>query len=862
MLAKRGLTEEAKANYEEAVSTLADALGEQHLQTALLRQNYGVFLSQSGESEQSIENTTRSLAALQELLGPAHPQTAQAHALLAGQWTVLGDYELAERHYLSSLEAESRFGLNLMSALPESQAMQYVERVYRARDRLLGLGRASRKFGPAALLRRIKSIPIASDREVYEAVWYCKALATRASAIKRPRTLASEEQWTLWHQLNLVRRELATTSVAIAPTQANDSYIPRLEQLTREKEELELRIGQLNKAWDQDQRTYSFAEVVRQLPDGIAVVDFIRAEKIPGTSEWVYEAFVYWNHKQECVLRWVHLGSADPIDNVIAAFLRINGDRGIKRVDSKEILTDPGSRLKTLVWDRISPHLGGCRTVVIIPDGPLARVPWLSLPSCQTDRYLIDDFAITTTPFLEYPRTQIEKAKRTSQVLLVGDVDYKNTRPPTKIAGLTPFAGGSANADDRWSDLPGTKREIDLIRMLTDSSATHVLRKTEAKTDSVVQELVSADYVHFATHGFAVVPPLKVANTNVNQSKLALNVEPANGDSVSIRSRNPLTRSGLVLATQSSLDDGLLTGEEIVGLDLNDVKLVVLSACDTGLGEVPRGEGVLALQRAFRVAGARQVIASLWKVDDAATEALMIDFYKRLWKQGKSVETALREAQQGMIAYYDPIRQEFINGNGETETPKRMLPPRYWAAFVLHGALPAAAIAPPIRRDIPSGYQEFRPVKSGYSICFPEQDSVTEATQEFPSALGSLTVSGATVDSKSGIKFVVASTDYPWAAKDAASPKQRLDEHVKATVNMVAEGVIKHQELIRHCGRPGREVVVHGTAQRSLVRIYLVESQVIVVAANVPNEQSLEQESVQQFHDSFVLINEAAAKTR
>ena len=118
------------------------------------------------------------------------------------------------------------------------------------------------------------------------------------------------------------------------------------------------------------------------------------------------------------------------------------------------------------------------------------------------------------------------------------------------------------------------------------------------------------------------------------------------------RARSPLARCGLVLAghnlqgDQAPADGGLLTGEAVLGLRLSDLELAVLSACESGLGEIDdRGEGAFALSRAFHTAGARHVVSSLWEVDDQATYALMLLFYRKLWAEGKEPLAALRAAQ-------------------------------------------------------------------------------------------------------------------------------------------------------------------------------------------------------------------------
>jgi CHAT domain-containing protein len=136
---------------------------------------------------------------------------------------------------------------------------------------------------------------------------------------------------------------------------------------------------------------------------------------------------------------------------------------------------------------------------------------------------------------------------------------------------------------------------------------------------------------------------------------------------------------------QPEQDDGILTAIEVAELDLSRVELVMLSACETGLGETAGGEGVLGLQRAFQVAGARSVVASMWTVDDTATRTLMERFYDNLWNQkatqGKKL-AALREAQLWMLREY---KRGTLQRDGPGEEKDRRVPPYYWAAFVLSG---------------------------------------------------------------------------------------------------------------------------------------------------------------------------------
>jgi CHAT domain-containing protein len=141
----------------------------------------------------------------------------------------------------------------------------------------------------------------------------------------------------------------------------------------------------------------------------------------------------------------------------------------------------------------------------------------------------------------------------------------------------------------------------------------------------------------------------------------------------------------------------VLTALEVVGLDLRNVDLVVLSACETGLGRVAGGEGVLGLQRAFQLAGAKNVLASLWTVDDRATAALMRLFYYKLWVDKRAAALALREAQLALLHHPEQIESlattrgpDFsktvkLVDHGKSTPRAKTASPRLWAAFIISG---------------------------------------------------------------------------------------------------------------------------------------------------------------------------------
>jgi CHAT domain-containing protein len=193
-------------------------------------------------------------------------------------------------------------------------------------------------------------------------------------------------------------------------------------------------------------------------------------------------------------------------------------------------------------------------------------------------------------------------------------------------------------------------------------------------------------FVHFATHGYCL--PLE-AGAGRGGAK-------ARGSTAAelTYSRNPLLLSGLVLARANlDADAGQLTAEEVASLDLRGTEMVVLSACQSGLGKLVGGEGMLGLQRAFQAAGARSLVASLWNVSDAATSVLMEEFYKNLWQKKLSRLEALRRAQLTVLKGPRKVNQRYAELRAKIKVPlpkggkivEGRAPPSWWAAFVLSG---------------------------------------------------------------------------------------------------------------------------------------------------------------------------------
>ncbi|NQU49958.1 MAG: CHAT domain-containing protein, partial [Planctomycetes bacterium] len=229
----------------------------------------------------------------------------------------------------------------------------------------------------------------------------------------------------------------------------------------------------------------------------------------------------------------------------------------------------------------------------------------------------------------------------------------------------------------QWRALPGTRAEVESIVTLFGQGMSTLEPTLLVNDDATEQALRAAvaggNYVHLATHGFfrpdlaSSVGPNGTSDSAANPEVYLRLTEEAPGLLAGIA----LAGSNNSAAT-SAANDGYLTAEEFCALDLEDCKLIVLSACDSGVGEEIPGEGLISLCRASRLAGARSIISSLWKVDDFYTRHLMVAFYSKLWLEGMSPSEALHEAKLEML-----IDNRIRFGHSH---------PEYWSAFVLNGS--------------------------------------------------------------------------------------------------------------------------------------------------------------------------------
>jgi CHAT domain-containing protein len=409
-------------------------------------------------------------------------------------------------------------------------------------------------------------------------------------------------------------------------------------------------------------------EVQAALKPGEAAIEFLQFRVlVPTKTDTVRYAALLLRPGMEAPL---HIDLCDERD--IDTLMIRNIDRKEAYVKRLYAASDRGLNptkdkvrsLYELLWRPLEPHLQGVQTVYFANAGLLHRINLgavtIGLDSVLSDRYKLVELGSTRSLVVA------EKAPiPNQQALVMGGIQYDSDSTALRAAVFAldtiSYATRSAvqfyrPASDStlveyWGPLPYTGREADNIgAFLRKSRIPSIVLKgydatEEAFYKAVRLEGASPRIIHLATHGYFLPDP-KSSDEAEKGSTFRL-------------SEHPLIRSGLIMAggnhawttgksVKPDLEDGILTAYEISRLNLAGTELAVLSACETGLGDIQGNEGVYGLQRAFKIAGVRYVIMSLWQVPDAQSNVFMNSFYQRWLDQGMSIPEAFRQTQVAM----------------------------------------------------------------------------------------------------------------------------------------------------------------------------------------------------------------------
>jgi CHAT domain-containing protein len=627
-----------------------------------------------------------------------HPHLAISLINLGGLLKDQGEYGKAMDYSQRALTMVEGLNDVFLASASEAEGLNYLAKIPLTRDSYLSTARHLSDTAESS----------------YSHVWRGKAaLGKLLERRQQALILADPKVRELGDKLATTRHALA--SLLLAPPGRYKDHAERLQKLADQKEELERQIARQLPAFEQLQQfdRLTHRDLLAKLPDRSVFVDLLRYTfmeqdpKRPGKKgeKWTlcYVAFVL---RRGQPLRRVELGEAAPIDKAVTEWWQELAAWKAGRPEEN----GPAATLRQLVWEPLVKHIpADTETVFLAPDSRLTALPWAALPGRRRGRVLLEDHAIAVVPhgrlLLEQLLAKAAADPERGLVLAAGAVQYDREPAPVQPAkALLALERGAERGSKKlsWPYLHGSRAELEQVCALAGKRDVRPRQGVEASTTQLLRDLPQARCAHLATHGFFADPRFRSA-LQVDQKDFArrMYVSGEVGDRIGAGSRNPLVLSGVVLAGANldQPDGGILTAEAIAGLPLRNLELAVLSACETGLGETAGGEGVFGLQRAFHVAGTRTVIATLWKVDDQATAALMSLFYHHLWREQKTPLEALRLAQLELyrhpkrIAKLARLRGPDLEReiSRPSETPESATKPgdragvKLWAGFTLSG---------------------------------------------------------------------------------------------------------------------------------------------------------------------------------
>jgi CHAT domain-containing protein/Tfp pilus assembly protein PilF len=714
--------EKAEQLYSEALLTYENALGKEHPSVAQVLNNLAEVYDSKGEYDRAEELHRRAQAIRKKLLGTESAEYAETltnlgqlnwnrhnyeeakslsqQAILIWEKTLGKDHPYVARAYsnLAAAQGETKDLTGAVSSLKrvneieehnlklilitgsEDQKQIYLNTLSGNADYTVSLNVRYAPNNEQASKLALTSILQRKGR----------ALDAMSDQIGNLRRRASVEDGGLLDQIEKVRSRLATLQISGGGKLKPEVRAVEITKLQTENEQLEARIGRHSEEFRVESQTIDIESVRRALPAGSVLLEFVlfRAfdlenKKVIGEQ---YAAYVLSPESSAPLL--VSLGDASSIDDQIQRWRLALSDP--KRLDVKDL----GRSLDEKVMKPVRRLLGSARHVFVSTDGALNLIPFAALVN-EKNHYLVEDYAITyLTSGRDLLRLQSPRSVQTSSVTILADplfdlaassqgngsIASASAALPVNLKKLSRRSADFSALD--YQPLLGTAAEAKALKLLWPSAT---IWTEEQATEAALKRVKSPRILHIATHGFFL--PNKQRQEKAPGSFGAPDSLPTQ--------ESPLLRSGLILAgvkqqVSGEGEDGVLTALEASGMNLWGTKLVVLSACQTGLGDVKRGEGLYGLRRALVLAGSESQVISLWKVSDSGTRDLMTAYYTRM-QNGEGRTEALREVQMAMLRGKLTVKLASQGGQretidvGEKRLGKDYRHPYYWAAFIQSG---------------------------------------------------------------------------------------------------------------------------------------------------------------------------------
>ena len=636
--------------YRRALQIWEKALGKDHPRTAIALESLGILYRDKGDYVNAEPLLLRAIEIEEKSEGANHPDVANTLVILARLYEAKGDIARAiELQTRAAAIEEKNIALNLTLG-SERQKLAYFSSMTRQSERRISLHVRSAPGDPKARDLALTMILQRKGRVL-------DALADTLAALRRR---SSPQDQALFDQLKTLTGQLAQLVLngPDSPAAAAE-HEKKIAALQQQREDLEEQVGRASSGLYRRSPPVALDAVRNALPDNASLIEFAMyhpsdpkvAVEHDVPTEPHYVAYVISKHG---AAQWKELGPAREIDHEVTAF------RQALRDPNRRDVTQLARALDEKLMRPVRALVNGATQLLLSPDGELNLVPFAALVDEQ-GQYLIQRYSITyLTSGRDLLRLQVGRQSQSGPVVVAdpsfGEPALLTSRDASGRSGGVKNPVRIDYSQVFFGPLPGVSEEVRALRVLLPNASflTH-----EEATKAALESVNAPSILHIATHGFFLSEPGEVAKE----------VPPGatRGVHADARIENPLLRSGLALAGANRKDEsGILTALEASGLNLWGTRLVVLSACDTGVGEIRNGEGAYGLRRAFVLAGAETQLTSLWPVSDRTTHELMISYYTILLR-GNGRGDSLREAQLQMLQ------------------SKSHNHPFYWASFIQTG---------------------------------------------------------------------------------------------------------------------------------------------------------------------------------
>ncbi|PIY07790.1 MAG: hypothetical protein COZ18_15545 [Flexibacter sp. CG_4_10_14_3_um_filter_32_15] len=656
VMVKQSLYDKAEALDKEAKEIREKVFGKKHSHYATSCRNLGTIYHKQKLYEKAEPLYLESKKIIEEVLGKEHIDYTTSCYNLALLYQDQGLYEKANLLF-SEVSKNIEQGIKVQfPTFSESERQEHFENVkYYYTD-----------FTEFATRYYSQNPKI--SQELFNQQLFTKGIIFSSVAKMKKQILASEDAELLSQYENWKQQKENYIKLIQSPISERDSTMD-LKKLAFQINELEREISKKSEFFKENiqRKDYTWIDAKESLDKDEVIVELMRLEKkdIKGnTKDIVYVALIL-SKKTKKHPELLVLENGKELEKEGFAFYENSIEFQLEDTESYALYWKPiQDKLKNL-------SKKGYSKIYLSADGVYQKLSLGALLNPKTEKYITEEQNIQ---LITSSRDLIKRKKEGGNTVdlsknfanykayLLGYPSYKlveedSTIIKDKNRALNGIQRVIGQQTEVIPVLEGTKIETDRIKSLFNKKEISValFQKQEAN-EANVKSVQSPTILHFATHGFFI--------NQIQNDKVTTMQEAEDRNLL----QNPLLRSGLLLAgcqnPQLGEEDGVLSAEEAMNLNLKDTELVVLSACETGLGEIRNGEGVYGLQRAFRQAGAKTVIMSLWQVNDESTQLLMTYFYEQLL-QGKSKREAFKAAQLQLKEKYKS--------------------PYYWGAFVVVG---------------------------------------------------------------------------------------------------------------------------------------------------------------------------------